>query len=93
MDGVARGVIVTRSVRTTARVLRGLLVGTLDYEIVDQDPNWVLVDKFTRSPVRVVAKNPILTTAYWSEFSREREIVRKAKGTYANLQPGTGHLN
>jgi hypothetical protein len=92
MDGVARGVIVTRSVKTTAKVLRGLLVGTLDYEIVDQDPNWVLVDKITRSPVRVVAKNSILTTAYWSEFSREREIVRKAKRgltrTYS-LQPDT----
>jgi len=79
IDGVARGVIVTRSVRTTAKILQGLLVGTLEYEIAEPGENSILVEKITRSPVRVVAKNPILTTAFWSEFSREK--IREAKFT------------
>lgn len=69
LDGVARGVIVTRTVVDTARILSGLLRGTLEFEVVEEPENWLLVDKITRSPVRVVTKNAILTTAFWSEFA------------------------
>jgi hypothetical protein len=71
VDGVARGVIVTRSVNQTAQTVRGLLVGGLEYEIVDGDYCWTLVEKVTRSPVRVVSKDPVLTTAFWSEWGGE----------------------
>jgi hypothetical protein len=67
MDGVARGVIVTRTVEDTAKVVSGLLRGTLKYEIVDDEANWLLVDTITTSPVRVVTKDPVLTSAFWSE--------------------------
>jgi len=67
IDGVARGVMVTRTVETTAKVVSGLLRGTLTYEIVDDEANWLLVDTITRSPVRVVTKDPVLTSAFWSE--------------------------
>jgi len=67
IDGVARGVMVTRTVTATAEVVRGLFLGTLGYELVEDDWNWLLVDAVTRSPVRVVTKDPILTTAFWSE--------------------------
>jgi len=68
-NGVAKGVIVTRSIEDTATVLRGLLLGTLEYDIVDREENWTLVDKITRSPVRVVTKNSALTTLFWNAFS------------------------
>ncbi len=67
MDGVARGVIVTRTIDATAKVVSGLLRGTLTYEILDDEANWLLVDTVTRSPVRVVTKDPVLTSAFWSE--------------------------
>jgi hypothetical protein len=67
IDGVARGIIVTRTVEDTAEVLSGIFLGTLEYEIVDDSSNWRLVDRITRSPIRVVTKDPILTTAFWSE--------------------------
>lgn len=70
-DGVARGVIVTRSVADTAYVLKGLLIGGLDYEIVDTEFNTLLLEKRTRSAMRVVTKDQTLSTAFWSEFSRE----------------------
>jgi hypothetical protein len=68
IDGVARGVVVTRSVEQTARILRGLLVGGLEYDIVDGDQCWSLVERSTRSPVRVVTKDLVLTTAFWNEW-------------------------
>jgi hypothetical protein len=67
MDGVARGVIVTRSVEDTAKVVGGLLRGSLKYEILEEEANWLLLDRITRSPVRVVTKDPVLTSAFWSE--------------------------
>ena len=67
-DGVARGVIVTRSIDETAMVLRGLLVGGMEYEIVDGDVRWSLLEKGTRSTIRVVSKDAILTTAFWCEW-------------------------
>jgi hypothetical protein len=67
IDGVARGVIVTRSVETTADVVNAIFLGTLRFEILDDKLNWLLLDEITKSPVRVVAKDPILTTAFWSE--------------------------
>lgn len=66
-DGVARGVIVTRTVADTAEVVSGLLGQTLSYEIVEDHDDWILVDRVTRSPVRVVTKDPVLTSAFWSE--------------------------
>lgn len=66
-DGVARGIIVTRSVTDTAATLRGLLLNNLEYEIIEQEENWLLVDKITHSPIRVVTKDPLLTAAFWSE--------------------------
>jgi hypothetical protein len=71
LDGVARGVIVTRSVDDTAQVLKGLLVGNLSYDITEDDSNAILLEQKTRSPMRVVTKEPTLTTSFWSEFSRE----------------------
>jgi hypothetical protein len=69
MDGVARGVIVTRTIADTAKVVAGLLAHTLNYEleIDDQRQNWLLLDSITSSPVRVVTKDPMLTSAFWSE--------------------------
>ncbi|HEV7743418.1 MAG TPA: hypothetical protein VGO56_00345 [Pyrinomonadaceae bacterium] len=67
MDGVARGVIVTRTVADTAKVIKGLLTKTLRYRIVYTHDNWLLVDTITHSPVRVVTRDPILTAAFWNE--------------------------
>ena len=67
MDGVARGVIVTRTIADTAKVVAGLLNKTLSFEIIDDKENWLLVDSVTRSPVRVVTKDSVLTSAFWSE--------------------------
>lgn len=71
ISGVSRGVIVTRTVEDTAYILRGLLLGNLEYEMFDDNFNTLLYEKRTSSPIRVVTKEPTLTTAFWSEFSRD----------------------
>jgi hypothetical protein len=76
IDGVARGVIVTRAVAETAKVLKCIFLGNLSYEIHDAELNWLLVDGITRSPVRVVTKDPLLTTAFWTENWNSSEPAR-----------------
>ena len=79
-DGVARGVIVTRTIDNTARVVSALLGDTLSYEIVDENDNWLLVDSITHSPVRVVTKDPVLTSAFWSEKWGSKDWVEVERG-------------
>ncbi|MEA3325603.1 MAG: hypothetical protein U9Q37_10840 [Euryarchaeota archaeon] len=67
IDGVARGVMVTRDVQTTAKVLKNIFTHQMEYEIEEGDRNWILKEKITGSPIRVVAKDFVLTTAFWSE--------------------------
>lgn len=70
-DGVARGVIVTRSIEDTAYILRRLLIGGLEYEETEDTLNITLYEKKTHSPMRIVTKEPTLTTAFWAEFARD----------------------
>jgi hypothetical protein len=56
LDGIARGVFVTRSVDKTAKLLRALLIGKLGYEIKTIKDNIVLCDKITHSPIRAYPK-------------------------------------
>jgi len=67
IDGVARGVMVTRTIEDTAKTVANVLLGTVDYEIREDEENWLLLESLTKSPVRVVTKDPVLTTAFWSE--------------------------
>ncbi len=59
-DGVARGVIVTRSIDVTARVVRGILLGNLSLELRPTAYSWHLLEKLTQSPIRVVTNDPYL---------------------------------
>jgi len=71
-DGVARGVMVTRDIETTAEVLKSILTNNIKYKIkLDDKGNWILRDERTGSPLRVVANNIILTTAFWSEVEKK----------------------
>jgi hypothetical protein len=78
-DGVARGIIVTRDVHTTAEVLKKILTHSMKYEIEEEEMNWILRDEITNSPIRVVTKNFILSTAFWSEQ------VKSNKNKYSEI--------
>lgn len=60
IDGIARGVFVTRTTEETAGLIKNLLIKSLEYEIKgddEDDPNYLLVDKTTKSPIRVLPKD------------------------------------
>lgn len=69
-NGVARGVFVVRSVDHCAMILSGLLLGGLEYDLSEDKFNYILTEKITRTPIRVVVKEPTLTAAFWTEFAR-----------------------
>jgi hypothetical protein len=58
---------------TTEEVLERLLLGTMSYYLSDvgSDSRCVLLrDGVTDSPVRVMTNDAVLSTAFWSTFSR-----------------------
>jgi hypothetical protein len=79
-DAVARGVFVTRSVQQTAKLLRAIFEGTLEYEIreitkkVDGEElkTWVLCDVITNSPIRACPKNDMMRKELSELRSRRR---------------------
>lgn len=72
-DGVARGVIITRSVAKTAEVLKAMLCRTLGYNIEYGKYACLLRDVITKSPVRVVTRDKNLTVAFWSKHQEGRK--------------------
>ena len=71
--GVANGVLVARSVSECARLVRGILLRTLEFEIEERDPKQLggsvlLREKSTRSIFRVVTGDDHLTNSYWNFY-------------------------
>lgn len=67
--GVANGVLVARDLGTCARLLRGVLLNSLDLYIADeQNACWVLKERETSSVYRVVTKNRKLTNCFWNFY-------------------------
>jgi len=73
-SGVANGVIVVRSIDECARVLRGIMLRDLDFEIVEVLPdegdykNYILRERITGSAFRVVTGDPKLTNSFWNFY-------------------------
>jgi hypothetical protein len=67
--GVAHGVMVTRDIRTTAQLTGRILLSCMEYDMDRGSPhNTLLRERLTRSPVRVVANDDVLTNAFWDSY-------------------------
>lgn len=84
-DGVARGVIVTRTIVDTRIVIHQLLTNSMEYYIETTSPEvnknkksygYLLREKLTKSPVRVVTNDLHLSEAFWKA---QRELSRKMR--------------
>jgi len=76
LDGIPRGVFVTRTPEQTAEIIKGILLKTLEYEIIGDDeksPNYLLVCKITKSPIRVLPKDISLRIALKRVYEEEKE--------------------
>lgn len=67
-SGVLNGILVTRSVPDCARLLRGVLANSLEFDVEVDEGNYRLVEKLTRSTLRVVSRHRLLTFAFWSQY-------------------------
>ncbi|AGP32778.1 helix-turn-helix domain-containing protein [Sorangium cellulosum] len=68
--GVLNGILVSRSVDSCAYLLRGLLENKLQLELEPDDTNYRLLEKTTRSTVRVIARNTLLNNALDGLYDR-----------------------
>ena len=74
-DGIARGVIITRSILTTAEVLKALLIRTLGYYVEYGKYACLLRDNITKSPVRVITRDKNLSVAFWYKHQEGRKKI------------------
>jgi transcriptional regulator with XRE-family HTH domain len=70
-SGVLNGIIVVRSVPQCARIMYQLLTNQLETDLVVDDQNYKLVEKVTRSTLRVISKHRLLTNAFWTQYFPE----------------------
>lgn len=68
--GVLNGILVSRSVESCAQLLRGLLENKLQLELEPDDTNYRLLEKTTKSTVRVIARNTLLNNALDGLYER-----------------------
>lgn len=68
--GVANGVLVVRSVDECAKLLRGLLLNSCEFDIERsrREGATLLVEKISRCPFRVLTDNETLTNSFWSRY-------------------------
>jgi len=75
-DGVARGVIITRSVLSTAEILKKLLLRSTTYEISYSKYAVLLREIKSKSPVRVMTRESSLSVAFWSKQEEGHSLFR-----------------
>lgn len=71
-SGVLNGILVVRSVRQCAEVLRDLLANDLRLKLEKDELNYRLIEKRTKSTIRVISRNKLLRNAFEAQYERER---------------------
>jgi hypothetical protein len=68
--GVANGVLVARTPGECARLVRGLLTRTLQFDLEATDRHTLLKEVGSGSIFRVMTKDPMLTNTFWNFYLR-----------------------
>jgi len=66
--GVAHGIIVVRSVEQCATMLRKVLLHDLQFSVRHEGGNFKLEEQETKSILRVVTDDPLLSHSFWAYF-------------------------
>jgi hypothetical protein len=69
-SGVLNGILVARSVDSCAALLKGLLENRLDLALEIDDDNYRLVERSSRSTIRVISRNTLLINALNNLYGR-----------------------
>src|SRR6478736_3210794 len=66
--GVANGVLVVRNSDQCAKVVRGIVTRTLEFDLRDEDGMVVLREKTSGCIFRVMTGDPMLTNSFWNFY-------------------------
>ena len=66
--GVAHGIIVVRTVEECAKMLRRVLLHDMKFSIKHEGGNFKLEEQETKSILRVVTDDPLLSHSFWAYF-------------------------
>jgi len=68
--GVANGVLVVRSIEDCSRLLRSVLLNSMEFELIEHtgERMWYLKEKISACPFRVVSKDRKLTNCFWNFY-------------------------
>ena len=66
--GVANGVLVVRTIDDCAELVRRILTGTLEFDIVEEDDYLALQERVSKCIFRVVTKDLMLTNSFWNHY-------------------------
>jgi hypothetical protein len=70
-SGIINGILVSRSLESCAKLLRGVLENSLDLEYLVEDENYRLVERTTKSTVRVISRNRLIASAFERAYFEE----------------------
>lgn len=76
--GVLNGILVVRSPEQCAKMLFEVVTNSVELEVEEDASNFKLVEKATRSVLRVVSKHVLLTFAFWTQYIQDDQ----ASGAY-----------
>jgi len=67
-SGMLNGIVVVRSVDSCAKLLHGLLLNSLSFDLQIDERNYRLIETITSSTIRVISRHRLLTNAFHSYF-------------------------
>lgn len=68
--GVLNGILVVRSVNSCAKLVRSLLENKLELELISDEHNYKLIEKNTKSTVRVISKHKLISNAFDTYYTK-----------------------
>lgn len=71
--GVLNGILVARSIDSCAYLLRGLVNNKLDLELSVDENNYRLIERTTKSTIRVISRHRLIQNAFGAFYSRYGE--------------------
>jgi transcriptional regulator with XRE-family HTH domain len=77
--GVLNGMIVVRSVESCANIMRALIKNDLDLDVTADEGNYLLVERTTKSTVRVISRHALIGSAF-ATFYAAAPVLGQRRG-------------
>jgi len=72
-SGVLNGILVVRSIKSCARLVRNLLENKLDLELEVDEHNYRLIERNTHSTIRVISRHQLISNAFKTFYTLNNE--------------------